>query len=275
MTTQTLPLGARRTFTISALREQHNLWFRAMLVLTVLTLLCAGLAFLDTRTLNGVSVWAKPFKFSLSLAVYFGTLLWFAPLLPRGYLQSPKGRALTWLPIVCAAFEMAYIIMQAGLGQHSHFNVETPFHAAMYSLMGGGAVLLVTVCLWIGALILRTHGLRDPYVFAVGLGLIVTFLLGGGFGGYLGSQTSHWVGGTASDAQGLMFVRWSRDGGDLRAAHFFGMHAMQVLPMLAALIPATLTRYKANALVIALTGAYGSLTIWTFVQAVRGVPFFG
>ncbi|MDH3642835.1 MAG: hypothetical protein OES38_12110, partial [Gammaproteobacteria bacterium] len=145
----------------------------------------------------------------------------------------------------------------------------------MYSLMGGGATLLVAVCLWMGAAILREHGWHDPLVVAVGLGLILTFVVGGGFGGYLGSQASHWVGGTQSDAGGMMLVKWSQDGGDLRVAHFFGMHAMQVLPMLAALIPAALTRRAAITLVIVMTTAYAGLTTWTFVQAITGVPFLG
>jgi hypothetical protein len=31
---------------------------------------------------------------------------------------------------------------------------------------------------------------------------------------------------------GLPFVNWATDQGDLRIAHFFGMHAMQALPLL-------------------------------------------
>jgi sugar lactone lactonase YvrE len=39
-------------------------------------------------------------------------------------------------------------------------------------------------------------------------------------------------------ANGIWLMKWSRDGGDLRVAHFFGTHAMQVLPLLTALLPA-------------------------------------
>ena len=273
MSTQAFTID--RLGSLPSLQQRHSQWFRTTVIMVALTLVCAGLLYIDERTLNGVSVWTKPFKFSLSLAVYFATLAWFAPLMPADYFATARGRVLTWVPIACGVFEMAYIIFQAGQGQHSHFNVNTPFHATMYSLMGGGAALLVAMCLWMGVTILRVHGTRDPFVLAVGLGLIATFVLGGGFGGYLGSQTGHWVGGTASDAQGLTLVRWSRDGGDLRVAHFFGMHAMQVLPLLGALIQATVARRTGVILVVLATLAYGALTAWTFVQALRGVPFLG
>ena len=39
---------------------------------------------------------------------------------------------------------------------------------------------------------------------------------------YLGGQTSHWVGGVETDANGIWFFNWVTDGGDLRVAHFFG-----------------------------------------------------
>ncbi len=52
---------------------------------------CGVFGAFDERTLNGVSVWTKPFKFALSIAVYFATLAWFVPLLPDGFIESAKG----------------------------------------------------------------------------------------------------------------------------------------------------------------------------------------
>jgi len=65
-------------------------WWRAALMFAALAAACAFASMFDDRTFNGVSVWTKPFKFSMSIAVYFATLAWFAPLLPNGYLQAPR-----------------------------------------------------------------------------------------------------------------------------------------------------------------------------------------
>jgi hypothetical protein len=84
---------------------------------------------------------------------------------------------------------------------------------------------------------------------------------------------SHWVGGTQSDANGLWLMKWSRDGGDLRVAHFFGMHAMQVLPLLAALLPGRMPHRVAIGMVVAAACLYTLGASYTFVQALHGVPF--
>jgi hypothetical protein len=256
------------------LYARHEAFARWGFVYLALTALTLGFGFLDDRLINGVSVWNKPFKFCLSLSVYFFTLCWFAPLLGPGWFDRLQGRVLTTVPIVCGALEIGYIILQAGLGEASHFNTDTPFHAAAYSLMGLGAVILVSVCAWLGlAILLKHRRALTPYVFAVGLSLVLTALLGGGFGAYLGGQGAHWVGGVPTDAGGSILFNWSRDGGDLRVAHFFGMHAMQVIPLAGWLIG----RWSGNSggvlAVAAVAAAYSALTIATFLQALGGRPF--
>ena len=63
------------------------------------------------------------------------------------------------------------------------------------------------------------------FIAAAILTLIVGFTLGG--------MGSHWIGGDQTDATGLPLFGWSTTGGDLRAAHFAGLHLMQVLPFAA------------------------------------------
>ncbi|MDG1925873.1 MAG: hypothetical protein P8I59_11580, partial [Pseudomonadales bacterium] len=59
----------------------------------------------------------------------------------------------------------------------------------------------------------------------------------------------------------------------LRVAHFFGMHAMQVVPLFALLLPQRLRAHTAYALVIGFSAAYATFSVHTFVQAIQGQPF--
>ena len=250
-------------------------WFQSTLTLFVLTAVFFVALHLDNRLLYGVSVWSKPFKFSLSLAVYFGTLLLMARLLPVGQLNSDRHRAIAMSLIFVAAFEMAYIAIQAMLGETSHFNKTTPFHSMMYSLMGIGAIWLTVGLAWFAMLIAKHNDRSDPLVLAIVLGLGISAALGGGFGAYLGGQASHWVDAMPTDANGLWLFNWSNNGGDLRVAHFFGLHAMQAIPIFALVLPRVLGPTTKRIAILVFSISYSALCVYTFVQALQGQPFTG
>ena len=260
----------RRHPAVRALIGRHREWAAASLWFALLTVIILGMGLLDERTFNGVSVWSKPFKFALSTTVYFATLAWFAPLLPEHFFRRPAGWLLTWLPIVCATLEVAYITVQGALGQASHFNTSTPFHRTMYTLMAFGAIGLVGTCAWFAMLLLTRYRLKNLYCTGVIIGLLLTFLLGGGFGMYLGGQEHHWVNASMSDAEGVWLFNWSTDGGDLRVAHFFGIHAMQIVPLFAY---AVRSHARGLLLTVAFALGYAMFTCATFLQATSGLPF--
>ena len=256
-------------------REVESTWYYTTLGLLSLSVLCLVAGTLDERVFNGVSVWSKPGKFAFSLAVFFGTLLIFASYLPRGYLHRGVGRFIV-LSLVCVALaEQAYITFQAALGQASHFNFSTPLHGLIYSMMGVGALWLVTAPLWLAVIIGKSNSKNDPLILSIIIGLVLAFVLGGGFGSYLGSQTSHWVNAAQTDVNGLWFFGWARDGGDLRVPHFFGLHAMQAVPLCAVFLPKRLDNIYACALVVLFSAIYAAGCIFTFFQAVGGRPFIG
>ena len=246
----------------------------AMLLMAVMTLV---LAWLDPRLFQGISTWAKPLKFQLSTGMYLLTLALFMAWLPVDKQQTRLGRYVVWSAVGAGIFEVVYITWQGAFGIASHYNNTSAFYSAMYTLMGVGAVILTTASLALAVLIARSPAYALPRALkhAVVLGLVLTFVLGTGFGAYLGAQRAgHWVGGALTDAGGLPLFNWSRSGGDLRVAHFFGIHAMHLVPAVAALVAATrLPGAKHIASAWLLAAAFSSLTVWTFVQAVQGQPF--
>ncbi len=80
--------------------------------------------------------------------------------------------------------------------------------------------------------------------------------------------------GAEDGGPGLPVVGWSTTGGDLRVAHFFGLHALQVMPLLGFLLgglrAAWLGVRHRLALVWAAGFAYLGLVLLLAWQALRG-----
>lgn len=226
----------------------------------------------DTRTLNGVSVWMKPFKFQASLAVHLLTLSLLMLCIPSEKRRTVIVTGLVAVVLATSLLEIAYITLQAGRGEASHFNLSTPFTRAMYSMMGIAAVSLLVASGGIGLLILRYGRLQDPVVLAAGLGVVIGSVLGTMTGLYLGGQQGPLVGGTPTDADGLPVLGWSQTGGDLRVAHFLGLHTMQLLPLFALAIRGRSTAKTGRMLVCLAALLLMAMTGLFFVQARLGFP---
>lgn len=229
-----------------------------MALLAVPTLIAYGL---DDRLLHGVSVWSKPLKFQAALGLHFATLLLLAPLLSVEARRSRTLRGSVLAATVMAVLEIAYMTLQAARGRASHFNFETLPEQLAYNLMGVGATVIVLGSFLFGWLVWRSRPAktdsRDGLRIGAALGLMAGSLLTLAIGGYLGSQTSHWIGGDLTDATGMRLTGWSTTGGDLRPAHFLATHMMQVLPVLGLVVdrlrlPAVST-WIAAALYVAVT----------------------
>lgn len=181
-------------------------------------------AVLDPRTLMGEPVWVKPLKFSVSIGLNGAALLWLARRSPA----SPFVREATLLSALGLAVEQTLIMLQAARGVRSHFNTDTAFDGAVFAGMGAslaGGVGIATVAL---AVVFALRPPQDPVLTRVarsGLGLL---LLGFAVGAVMLALGRHSV-GTADGGPGLPLVGWSTVAGDLRPAHFVGLHGLQVL----------------------------------------------
>jgi len=280
MTSQAKPHGPTAPATLSSHRahalsqafegQKWLAWFGIAMVLAAMPTLF--LMAYDDRLLNGVSVWMKPLKFEISLAVHLFTIAWLMLLLPEGKRRGKVIDGLVVVVVATAFFEMVYIIYQASQGVASHYNSTTPFTRLMYSLMGFAAVSLLVATGGIGAYLLR-FGLRgDPLTLAAGIGLVLGSILGTMTGLHLGGQPGHWVGGEATDANGLPLFGWSRTGGDLRVAHFVGLHTIQFLPLFAWLLGGRVSKNLSRVLIYLAACALTAVTGLVFLQAKFGLP---
>jgi hypothetical protein len=123
----------------------------------------------------------------------------------------------------------------------SHFNTDSPTDAFLFSMMG--LMILLNTLL---AVVVFFHflwqelALPPAYLMGIRLGLAV-FLFGSMEGMVMVLNMGHAVGG-ADGGPGLLFVNWSTEFGDLRAAHAAGLHALQILPLIGWLV----SRYGAG-----------------------------
>lgn len=249
-----------------ALVRQSPLTVFALLVWATMvpTLLAWGL---DDRLLRGVNVWIKPLKFMASLGLFALCTAWFVGLLPAEQRQRPAVQLVVWTIIGAGLFEIGYITLQAGLGSASHYNASSKFHSAMYTLMGVAA-LTMTATQPVLAWLIARHVRPDlPVVWrdAVVLGLLLTFVLGAGSGGLLGAVQP-------PSGAGLPLVGWHLDGGDLRPAHFIGMHAQQWLPLAGLLLagwPPKRARVALAGVLLLVVGVW----LWALLTGLQGAVF--
>src|ERR1700733_7820823 len=199
----------------------------------------------DRRVITGAPAWLKPAEFALSTMIAAWS---FAFCIASTRIWPRVTRALDIALAAGLAIEIALIDMQAARGPPSHFNVATPFDGAVFAVMG-----VSILCIWLAMLLLTIVLFRQPYAspawgWSLRLGMVLA-LIGTGSGGLMTVPNSqqlaeahvsgrlpiagaHTV-GAADGGPGLPVTGWSADHGDLRVAHFLGMHGLQVLPLLA------------------------------------------
>jgi hypothetical protein len=225
----------------------------------------------DHRLLMGVNVWLKPMKFAISIGIFCWTMAWFMGYLPNNNFNN----TLIWTMILTMLIEMVCIGVQAGRGVLSHFNVQTPTDGAVFGVMGiaiGINTVAVGMVAWLFFQESFAFGtiLEPAYLWAIRLGLMI-FIVASLQGYLMGGRLQHGV-GAPDGTLGLPFLNWSRSVGDLRVAHFIGLHAIQVLPLAGFLLSARLSPQSAVISVVLLAVLYGGVCILALLQALAGLP---
>jgi hypothetical protein len=212
----------------------------------------------DDRTLLGLEVWIKPFKFTISLAIYSLTLAYLVP-----FLHSKVARnIISYVTAFFVVMETLLIGFQAARGVKSHFNTELLFDNVIYQVMGVGANTFALLLIYLAIELLRKPpaAWASSFRLAAQLAIWLT-VVGCAVGGYMGGLGGHTVGGP-DGGPGLPVLSWSTVFGDWRVAHFLGLHALQVF-LLAGWWSKTRRRAKLFlwGLAVAYTGLL-ALVIW-------------
>ena len=222
-------------------------WHRPLLWLSFGMIALAAIALvglvIDHRTITGMPLWVKPLKFALSVFIYSVTLSWLL-----GQLRRAR-RLAWWVGTVAAVFlvvEMVVIYGAAFVDTTSHFNVSTPFSAALWGTMAVSIVIVWSATILVAVLLFRadlgdsarSFAIRSGLIVAVigmGLAFLMTSPTAAQLANFQGIAGAHTV-GLPDGGPGLPLLGWSTVAGDLRIPHFVGMHAMQVIPIVALLL---------------------------------------
>ena len=237
----------------------------------------------DPRMITGAPAWLKPFKFAVSTTVYSLTLAWIF-----GYITEwPRVRRVVgWTTAVVFVLEVALIDMQAWRGTASHFNAATVFDRVVFIVMGSAILIQTLISVAVAVALWRQRFVDRSLGWALRLGMTLT-ILGAMVGPMMTRPTdaqlataragggmtvigAHSVGGT-DGGPGVPVTGWSREHGDMRVPHFVGLHAIQVL----AIVAVGLRRWPRSEavrvkIVLVAAASYASLFVLLLWEALRG-----
>lgn len=254
-----------------------DLWREALRRNRLLTLLAAthvilffvlgASAVVDSTSILGISRWVKPMKFAISIALFLGTMGWLL-----GYLENSRRSIarVSWTMGLTMTMEMGLIVMQSVRGVRSHFNAETALDGVIFMVMGVLILVNTLAATWATILFfVRRSSASAGLLSGIRWGMLL-LLLASLEAGLMIGRGSHTV-GTADGGAGLPFVNWSTSAGDLRVAHFAGMHALQALPLFGLFLDRRAVR-GARACVAIVALGWIAITAFLVAQALAGRP---
>ena len=218
----------------------------AALMLIVLAGAIVGLA-VDPTVITGAPAWLKPAKFAASITIYTVTLAWIFTFIPD---WTRTRRVVGWITAIAMVIEIVIISTQAWRGTTSHFNVGTVIDGVLFTIMGAAIVLQTLSSIAVAVALWRQRFADMSLGWALRFGMVIT-IVGAFTGGLMTRPTAaqleaaragermtiagaHTV-GAPDGGPGLVGTGWSTEHGDVRVAHFVGLHAIQALSLLALL----------------------------------------
>lgn len=209
---------------------RHRYFTRAAVICLLYALISLIFICTSSTEVLGINAFIKPFKFGISAFILFLTFSWYFNFLPHRLHKSFQ--LFARVNVAVMTFELGWIFIQAYRGTLSHFNIDSAFEGTMFGLMGLSIAISTSWTLLLFKWTFANDFRMNPgLLWALRFGILF-FVIFGFTGFIMGANRSHTVG--ASDGgPGLFLLNWSLNHGDIRISHFFGLHALQILPLIA------------------------------------------
>lgn len=246
------------------LKRRNALLFWFGLFNLAMAIICLVLMPFEEIKILGVNRWLKPFKFYSSVGIMLLTMAWL-----MYYLDNQKKlRTYSWIIVITMLFEVGLILMQAIRNTTSHFNTTSAFNGIIFQVMGILIMVFTIIAILVCISFFRQRQFSIPmaYVWGIRLGLLF-FVIFSFEGGVMVGLLRHTI-GAPDGGPGLPLMNWSNEHGDLRVAHFLGLHSLQILPLFGNYVSSS----KNQTIIFSIL--YFVLCTVLFLLAINGIPLF-
>ena len=212
--------------------------------------------------INGINAYYKPMKFFISIFIFVWSLAFYMQ-----FLENQKAvKMVSWIAVIGLGYELLAITLQAARGTTSHYNHQTTFDLTITVLMAVAISVVMFSISFIAVQFFTQKNFNSDMIliWSIRMSLLITVVFA--FEGFImGSLLKHTIGAT-DGTEGLPIVNWSKKYGDLRVAHFFGIHAIQIVPFLSYSLAKSIFQ------VFIIATVYLLLTTYALVRAMNGKP---
>jgi hypothetical protein len=243
------------------IEHRNTLLARFGIISFLCLIILVPVSVIDKSQIMGINSWIKPMKFFLSVGIFAWTMAWLLYYLD----QQKQVRIISKVIVVVMSLELVLISLQAARGETSHYNISSLFNGIVFQTMGIAIIINTAIVFWTFLLFRKENKLPKGYKLGIQLGLFI-FVLASLEGFTMISKMAHTV-GAPDGVEGYYFLNWAKQYGDLRIAHFLGLHAIQIVPLFAWYFA------RNKPLRVAVFGIlFFFLSFVTFWKALQGLP---
>ncbi|KIC76420.1 putative membrane protein [Neochlamydia sp. TUME1] len=249
-------------------KKRNPLLFYLAILNFALAIFLLSLIPLGSTVASETIPWIKPIKFAFSFGLYLLTIGWILVYLK---ISTKMFLAISRLTALLIFMEMLVIVLQSIQGKIYHFSIEQPLTLAicygmcLYLFSHLLIVANTLIASYILYLFFQPTTLCSPaYLWGIRLGLVI-FLLSCLEGGFIAFQDMYWRQGQVLSGWGLPFADYTSRG-YLTSSHFFGLHALQALPVIGYTLR---NRLHSQQLLFSIGIIYFTIFVYLFGKAIN------